>query len=404
MASRGGRSNAVPIQGTVAPGFETVRDAFRRNFTERGERGAACSIYHRGEKVVDLWGGYRDEDDAEEWTEDTLVLVFSTTKGMAATAVALAQDRGLFDYDDYVVDHWREFGRYGKHGITVRELLAHQAGLATVDESLTPEMVDDRESLMKLLANKRPDWTPGMHHGYHAWTLGWYESELIRQTDPQGRTLDEFFDDEVADPLDLDFHIGQPDHVPDDRVADLTWFHPRRMLQDLGELPGGFLAGVVNPFSDLHRSLNPFRMLMPSDVDNPEYRNAVMPAASGIGTARDLAKVYGDMATGGSGMGMSDDTLSELTASPTPPIEGREDVILKIDASYSLGFCRPLPSFQFGSMESFGHQGAGGSMAFADPINELSFAYTPNMMGSLIFDDPRERALRTAMYDCVEGL
>ncbi len=394
----------MPIHGEVASGFEPVLEAFHRNFAERGERGAACTVYHRGEKVVDLWGGYRDADRTEEWTEDTVVLVFSSTKGMAAAAVALARDRGLFDYDDYVVDHWREFGRHGKHGITVRELLGHQAGVAAVDERLDPETITDREYLMELLANKRPDWEPGRHHGYHAWTLGWYEGELIRRTDPRSRTIAEFFDDEVRDALDLEFYIGEPDHFSADRIAELTWLHPRKMLSDAASVPPQFVAQLVNPLSPATRAMNPFGFLSPAAVNEPEYRRTVMPSGTGLGRAADMAKVYGDLAAGGDGLGIGSDTLAELSAPATPPPGGREDRILKIDASYSLGYCRPLPGFDFGSERAFGHQGAGGSMGFADPEHELGFAYTPNKMGSRIFDDPRERALRTAALDCVERL
>jgi CubicO group peptidase (beta-lactamase class C family) len=153
-------SRQVPVGGYVDPGFERVRAVFERNFEERNEPGAACAACHRGEKVVD-WGGYRDVARTRPWTEDTLVLVFSSTKGVAATAMARARADGLFEYDDRVADHWATFGRAGNGDVTVRELLGHRAGVATIDGTLTPSDVADREALLERLAARATDWTPG---------------------------------------------------------------------------------------------------------------------------------------------------------------------------------------------------------------------------------------------------
>ena len=196
--------------GWVAPGFEEVETEFRKNFAERGEVGAACAIYHQGKKVVDLWGGYRDHKTRAPWEEDTLVLVFSVTKGMAAMAVAVAHSRGLLDYDEKVATYWPEFAQHGKENITVRQLLSHQAGLSAIDEPLDLETIADQETLATILARQKPAWVPGTRHGYHMWTIGWYMGELIRRVDPQRRNLGQFFQDEVAKPLDLEFYIGLP--------------------------------------------------------------------------------------------------------------------------------------------------------------------------------------------------
>src|SRR4028119_904910 len=165
------------VHGRVAPGFEEVETEFKKDFLERGELGAACAIYHRGEKVVDLWGGYRDRRTGDPWKEDTLVLVFSTTKGISALTVAVAHSRGLLEYDEKVATYWPEFAQSGKEDVTVRELLAHQAGLCAIDEPLSPEVLADLDRLAGLLARQRPAWRPGTKHGYHYLTLGPYEKK-----------------------------------------------------------------------------------------------------------------------------------------------------------------------------------------------------------------------------------
>jgi CubicO group peptidase (beta-lactamase class C family) len=210
--------DAIPIRGTVATGFEPVRDAFVENFTDRGERGAACAVYHRGRTVVDLWGGYRDRERTHPWEADTLVLVFSATKGIAAMAIAHACSAGLFDYDDRVSRHWPAFGTGEKAGVTIRELLAHRAAVPAPAGKLTPSAIADEDGLATMLADLEPEWSQGERHGYHAFTLGWLESELIRRTDPRGRTLGEYFAEEIAAPNDIEFYIGTPTGIPDERI------------------------------------------------------------------------------------------------------------------------------------------------------------------------------------------
>ena len=173
------------VHGHVAPGFEEVRAEFERTFTERGELGAACAAYVRGEKVVDLWGGVRDARSGAPWEEDTIVLVYSTSKGLAAMTLALAHSRGLLDYDERVAAYWPEFAQAGKERVTVRQLLGHEAGLPVVDEPLNPELLQDHDRLAAAIARQRPLWEPGRRHGYHGVSLGWYEGELVRRTDPE---------------------------------------------------------------------------------------------------------------------------------------------------------------------------------------------------------------------------
>jgi CubicO group peptidase (beta-lactamase class C family) len=398
----GDHADAPPIHGEVAPGFERVETVFHENFAERDELGAACTAYHRGERVVDLWGGYRDAAGTEPWAEDTLVLVFSTTKGLAATTMALARSRGLFDYEDRVADHWEAFGQRGKEDVTVRELLDHRAGVAAVEETLTPERIADGEYLSALLARKRPDWDPGKRHGYHAFSLGWYESELLRRTDPQGRTLGQFFAEEVAEPLDVEFYIGLPDAVLEERVAEIVGFRPVEMVTAVGGFPWRMVLALANPRSVTSRALSPFDIGTPAELNDPAYRRLEIPSGNGIGAIRDVARVYALLAEGGDRIGLDTATYDELTGRRAPPEGGRTDVVLKTETSYSLGFWKPWGAFEFGSPQAFGAQGAGGSFAFADPTRELGFAYAPNRMGTALRNDPRELALRDAVFECID--
>ncbi|MDS0301105.1 beta-lactamase family protein [Halogeometricum sp. S1BR25-6] len=394
-------ADAVTIHGTVEPGFEPVREVFAENFHDRNELGAAIAVYSRGELVVDLWGGYRDTDHEHPWEADTMVLVASGTKGMTAAAIAVALSRGLFALDDRIADYWPAFAQHGKGEVTVRQLLSHQAGLATLDGRLSPEQIADTEFLSGLLASEKLDWVPGTRHGYHAFTLGWYASELLRHTD--GRTLGQFFADEVAEPLDLEFYIGLPEKIPTDRVADLDAFGYLDMLLNLRTLSPRFVLSFFNPWSVTNRALNVLDTRRPADLNSPAFRAVEIPSGNGIGTARAMARLYGELATGGEALGLDKDVFAELTAPPVPPSGDRRDVVIGMETAYAMGYSKPSPDFRFGTSDaSFGTPGAGGSFGFADPDVELGFAYTPNRLGLHLKDDPREMALREAVYECIE--
>jgi CubicO group peptidase (beta-lactamase class C family) len=245
------------IHGTVAPGFEEVENEFRKNFLEQDELGAACAIYHRGEKVVDLWGGYRDLERRAPWQEDTLVLVYSTTKGLAGMTVAVANSRGLIDYDEKVATYWPEFAQGGKESITVRQLLSHQAGLSRLDKPLDRPTIANPDALAATIAKQKAAWEPGTRHGYHDISLGWYEGELIRRVDPQHRSLGRFFREEIAEPLGLEFYIGLPSTVPNSRIAAIKAFRPVRMLLHMNTMPVGMVLALMNPRSLTSRSSRP---------------------------------------------------------------------------------------------------------------------------------------------------
>jgi CubicO group peptidase (beta-lactamase class C family) len=390
------------VHGDVAPGFEGVADEFRRNFTERKELGAACAVYHRGEKVVDLWGGHRDRHRTRSWLEDTLVVVYSTSKGLSAVAVALARSRGLLDYDERVATYWPEFAENGKGEVTVRQLLAHEAGVAAVDVPLTPRVLADPDAVAAAIAPQRPNWTPGRRHGYHALSLGFYESELIRRVDPERRTLGRFFADEIAAPLGIEFYFGVPPDVPDERIAEIKGYRRAEVLLHIGPMPAPMILGFARRSSLTFRSFGNPRLRGASDLDTPQYRAVEMPAATGVGQARAVARVYGDLAAGGTELGFDEGTLAELAAPAVQPPGGAVDLVLRVESAFSLGFLKPSPLFGFGSTDrAFGHTGAGGSFGFADPDTELGFAYTPNRLGFHLRDDPREKPLRDAAYRAV---
>jgi CubicO group peptidase (beta-lactamase class C family) len=390
---------SVPVHGFVAPGFELVREEFLRNFEERGELGAACAIYCQGERVVDLWGGYRDGHSLAPWEEDTLVIVFSSTKGLSALALALANSRGYFDYEAPVAHYWPEFAQNGKERITIRQLLAHQAGLAVIEEPLTLQILADKDALAAILARQRPLWVPGTRHGYHAFSLGWYESELIRRTDPQHRTLGQFFQDELATPLGLEIYIDIPSSLPAERIAAVT--EPGFLSKLLG-MPFGMMLSALSPRSLAIRTANP-RIRSNLALNSPAFRAVEMPSAGGIGQASSIARLYSIFATGGRELGLAEKTLAALRAPALPPGGGWRDLVLHRDMAYALGFMKPFEGYRFGSSSAaFGTAGSGGSFGFADPDAQVGYAYVMNHQGVRVLDEPREKVLRDAFYRCLQ--
>lgn len=382
------------ISGFAKPEFEAVREAFVDNFELRNELGAACCIYYRGEKVVDLWGGIRNESTKELWEEDTMVLVWSTTKGLSALAMALAHSQGLFDYDEPVSKYWPEFAQQGKDKITIRQLFAHQAGLPAFDELGNKEIIADLDRLAVVLARQKPVWEPGTQHGYHALTLGFYQSELLRRIDPKGRSLGQYFHDEIATPLGLDFYIRLPEDIPNTRLATLR--APKFGISAMRTAPIRFILAAMNPRSMARRALVGTEFCL--DEDHIYTRNYEVPSGGGVGTARAIAHAYGDFAAGGKELGVREETLKELKAPPIAPLKGFRDVALKIDTCYSLGFSRSLPKHAFGSPSAYGMPGTGGSFGFADPEYEIGYGYVLNGFGTSFPTDPRSDALCAAMY------
>jgi CubicO group peptidase (beta-lactamase class C family) len=245
-------SSAAVVQGHVSMGFEGVREAFVENFDRRRELGGACCVYLWGQKVVDLWGGIRNRRTGDPWQQDTMVVVHSATKGLAAMTLAIAHSRGWLDYDERIATYWPEFAQHGKDRITVRQLLAHQAGLFAIDEPVNRSVVADLDRLATVLARQKPAWEPGTRQAYHALTLGFYEGELLRRIDPRHRSLGQFFQEKIAAPLGEDVYLLLPEEVPNARLATLATPSPFRMLTGF---PLRFMVEAMNPRSNIHRAL-----------------------------------------------------------------------------------------------------------------------------------------------------
>ncbi len=396
---------ATPVHGTVAPGFEPVAREFRRNFAERGEEGAAVAVHWRGEPVVDLWGGVRDHESGAPFERDTLLAVFSTTKGLAAMPLAMLHSRGLLEYDAPVAAYWPEFAANGKERITVRQLLAHQAGLSAVDVSLGLDDLRDPDRLASILARQRPAWEPGTRQGYHPFTLGWYESELVRRIDPAHRTLGRFFAEEVAARLGIEFYIGLPPEVPDSRIARIHDFHPLGLVLQAGEVPWRFALAVALPWSLTRRTFRNPRYRRPSDLARRPYLDLELPASCGIGEVRAIARVYSVLAEGGAELGLGPETMRALEEPAPIPSGGNFDLVLQLRTLFSLGFGKPRDASTWGtSARAYGAFGAGGSFGFADPEARIGYGYAPTRMGYRIWDDPREHALRYAVYESLRNL
>jgi CubicO group peptidase (beta-lactamase class C family) len=389
------------IGGAVEPGFEGVADAFRANFEQHGEVGAAASVYVGGRKVVDLWGGVADRDAGTPYTEDSLQLVFSTTKGATAACANLLAQRGDLDIDAPVAEYWPEFKRHGKGDIPVRWLLCHKAGLPYVDAKLTLEEALAWDPMIRALEEQAPVWEPGTAHGYHATTYGWLVGEVVRRI--SGKSLGTFFHDEIATPLDLEFWIGLPDEQQA-RVAPLIqWGNSLAASSDpaMAELMAQFmgpdtmlgkaLVAPNNVFSDAEGGFN-----------NHAIRAGEIPAANGVTNARSLARFYGGLAGTVEG-GPSEPLLTEeQVARASERQTTGPDKCLFFETTFGLGFFVASPFAPYGGERSFGHTGAGGSVGFTDPENGIGFGYVMNKMMAGLNGDPRSGGLIKAVYAAID--
>jgi CubicO group peptidase (beta-lactamase class C family) len=384
------------IQGEVAPGFERVKDAFAANFDTHGDIGAAFALYKDGAKVVDLWGGVADETTGRPWVEDSLQLVFSTTKGATAVCANILVQRGELDLDAPVVTYWPEFGANGKENIPVRWLLSHRAGLPVVDNAPSPEELLAWDPMIKLLSDQAPVWEPGTAHGYHALTYGWLVGEVVRRI--SGKSLGTFFADEVARPLGLDFWIGLP-AAQESRVSPLVTggFGAQNIDIDLSALPDEIrevAEAFINPDSLVNRAL--FVSKPPLEFNSPEVHAAEIPAANGITDARSLARMYaGLIGNGVDGVRLfSDDTVAAVSTEQS----NGPDKVLFAPTRFGLGFFLHSAFAPLGQEGAFGHAGAGGSLGFADPKAGIGFGYVMNKMQQGLAGDPRTLGLIDAVY------
>jgi CubicO group peptidase (beta-lactamase class C family) len=383
------------VHGETARGFEAVRDAFSTNFERHGEVGAAFSLYHQGRRVVDIWGGVADEATGRAWAEDTLQLVFSTTKGATAACAHLLAQRGELDFDAPVSGYWPEFKAEGKEQIPVRWLLSHRAGLPVVDRPLTPEDLLTWDVIVDALAAQRPVWEPGTAHGYHALTYGWLVGEVVRRI--SGKSLGRFFADEIAAPLDLEFWIGlPPEQEPRvSRLIELPRLGVAAADVDLSGLPEAIremAAAFLDPESLTNRALSVSSP--PPDYNSRELHAAELPAANGICTARSLARFYAGLIGEVDGVRI---LRPETVANATVEQSVGPDRVLLVPTRFGLGYFLPAPFSPMAGPASFGHAGAGGSLGFADPETGVAFGYVMNKMQQNLAADARTLTLIEAV-------
>ena len=384
------------IHGHCDARFGAVREAFAEGFRSRNEIGSAVAVTLVGKSVVDLWAGHADLARTRSGARDTIVNIYSCTKGMTALCAHQLVERGQLDLDAPVATYWPEFAQASKARIPVRWLLSHRSGLPAVRDMLPPEALYDWTAMCDALAAQSPWWEPGTHHGYHAVTFGWLVGEVVRRI--TGRSLGTYFREEIAGPLGLDLHIGLPD-AEHGRVAEMSEIPTDQVDPDaLG------LAQVVfsDPEGMAARALvNPPSMAL--GPNNPEWRRAEIPGANGHGAARDLARVYGALARGGTVDGIRVLSAESVARCASEQSFG-PDQVLQISTRFGLGFMLPQerPDARFGpSKRAFGHPGAGGSLGFADPEHRVGFGYVMNRMGPHILLDPRAVALIDAVYKSV---
>ncbi|MEV6291557.1 serine hydrolase domain-containing protein [Streptomyces sp. NPDC051896] len=383
-------AHETQVHGHCDARFAAVREAFEDNFRERGELGAAVAVTVDGTTVVDLWGGWADAAGTRPWERDTLVNVWSTTKGPVALCAHLLADRGLLDLDAPVAAYWPEFAAAGKEKVLVRHLLSHRAGLSGLREQHSLADLYDWELTTARLAATEPWWEPGTRSGYHALTYGFLVGEVVRRI--SGLRPGAFLEREVTGPLGIDFTVGLPAKETG-RAAEMV--HPPAASRSeqaaiFSQLTPAALAALTNP------------VVGAAEANTPEWRAAEIPAANGHGTARAVAALYGVFAGRGSHGGrriLSPEAAERVREGQGScrdlvlgaGLDGETEIGLGLWLSGSNGSYGPNP-------RAFGHDGFGGSCGLADPEAGVSLGYVMNRMGPRIADDPRKMALIDALY------
>ena len=373
---------SIDPKGTVAPGWSAVRDTFAKNFEEHDEIGAAICVYKNGDKVVDLWGGHADVAKTKEWDENTLVNVWSTTKGMAATVIARLVDQGKLDYRAPVASYWPEFADEGKDKITVGQAISHQGGICGFDTPLKVTEFYDHDKMASMLAAEKPHWEPGTRSGYHAITVGFLTGEFVRRVTDE--TLGSYFRKEIAEPLGADFYIGMP-ASEEGRVAEL-------------KAPDQAPAGGPETYTDIQTLALVNTPASAPAANTREWRAAEIPSAGGQGTASGVARVYAALANGGELDGVKVVGKEALAAATAPQIDN-EDLVLKMPAVWGCGFAINAAGIMYGpNKTTYGHSGWGGSFGCADPEANIAIGYVMNRMDGNLAGDPRTMKLIDAIY------
>lgn len=358
----------VQVCGDCLPQFEMVAAAFEEGFVSGRDVGAAVAVWREGSWVVDLWAGHADRRRSRPWVEDTLACFFSVSKAITATCVLQAADRGLLDLQAPVASYWPEFAQAGKHSVTVAQVLAHQAGLPGLHEPVDRELLYDWHGMCARLAAESPWWPPGSQHGYHARTFGFLAGEALRRA--TGRCVGDWLAEEIAMPLDLDVYIGLSAEQQA-RCAEMlparvnpgeqkSWPPAmQRMLEDFTNTDTPTGAAFQNP------------SLKPGYMNSAAFRAAELPALNGHGTARDVARLLGQVPQLLSAQTLQ---LATQTHSQGP------DAVLKSSTRFGLGYMLFDEESPIGWPGCFGHAGAGGSVAFCDPERNVGFAFVMNQM------------------------
>jgi len=369
-----------------------LESLFRENFDKRGELGAAVSVWQNGKPIVDLHGGFCDAGRIKPWKANTVVLVWSATKGIGSACVLHALQQQKIELSRAVADFWPEFAQTDKEKITLAQLLSHQAGLCALDQRVD---VLDYDGVIRALEAQVPLWPLGTGHGYHARTFGFLLDELIRRI--TGKTLSKYWEENFASPLELDFWIGLPEKE-NSRVATVYAAKSGKPPE-----PAQFYRDLLTPGTLARKTFtSPYGLNVISKMNDPQIRAQPNVSFGGIGSASGLAKFYSMLANGGELNGQtffSPETIERMTTTLSDGV----DRVFQIPTAFSAGFMkdsRDSPRKMFGpSATSFGHPGAGGSHAFADPENKIGFAYIMNQMEQSVLPNEKSLRLVDAIYD-----
>ncbi len=378
------------LAGHCDPAFAEVLEAFRQNFIDRKEVGASLCLTHQGQTVVDLWGGQADPQTQAPWTEDTISIIYSCTKAATALCAHMLVERGLLDYDMPVGDLWPEFATAGKEDTTVAMMLAHTAPVPHLRAPIKDGGLSDWDYMVARVAAEEAHWAPGTRQGYHGLTYAWTVGQLVRLA--AQKPLADFFRDEVATPLGLDFHIGLPE-ADEARVAPMIASDPaevnfnsrffKAVTGEPGSLPQLFLTNQGK-----------------ANFNSRDIHAAEIGSANGISNARGLAGMYAPLANGG-GQLVAESTIHRMSRVCAAT---QMDAVLMQPMRFSMGFMASTDNRRLGGDSlligeaGFGHVGMGGSIGFADPDAQLSFGYTMNRMGAGILLNARGQSLVDATY------
>lgn len=390
----------VELQGQCPDRWQPVAEAFRANFEDSGETGAALAVYRAGEPILSLWAG--EAAPEQRWQERTQTNLFSASKGLVALAALQLVAEGALDPDRPVAYYWEAFGQSGKQNITVRQVLCHRSGVSALTDRVPEQAIFDWDEITGRIASAQPWWPPGERQGYSPFLFGWILGELVRRVGAEA-SFGAYFRSQVAAPLSLELGFGL-----DDPSIPLAQMRPLKRpmggpstsdganSQSLGQIMKANPRGVTNrAFS------NPMTLMTASNSD--DWRRAQIPAANGHSSARDLAAVYGALANAGQLNGqrlIAEDTLAlcadEQSFEP--------DQVLGLPLRFGHGFMlsQKRADCRFGrGRGAFGHPGAGGCLGFADPDYGVGFGYVTARMGQSLLIDPRPQRLIDALYQCL---